>query len=146
MLSGCRLRKRNVQIWIGHFDALSAEEIEHLFGTLDASERERTSQFRSKRDRHRYIAAHGLLRLVLAETLGRPATTLVFEKSVEGKPELRQSEHGQGRLKFNLSHSELPADAAPFDVPSAKRPAERGIVQDLSVPMELTAALAIAAC
>jgi len=170
------------------------------------------------------------LRLVLAETLGRPATTLVLEESAQGKPELRQSPHDERRSKFNLSHAagwaliaigwdrelgvdlesaeslpddeslsklavrvlskreledwnaipnplkrreafprmwtrkeayvkatgeglrhdlanfEIPADAMPFDVPSAKRPADRWIVHDLSVSAELTAALAIEAC
>lgn len=220
-----------VQIWISNLDSFSPQEIEHLFNSLDASERRHAAQFRFKRDQHRYVAAHGLLRLALAETLGCPAATLVLEKSARGKPQLRQSELDQRRLKFNLSHAagwalaaigwdrelgvdlesaeslpddeqslsklaarvlserelevwraipspkkrraaflrtwtrkeayvkatgeglrhelaniEVPADAATFDVPSAERPAHRWIVHDLSVPAELTAALAIEAC
>jgi 4'-phosphopantetheinyl transferase len=220
----------DIQIWIANVDSISPEEIEHLLTSLNASERKHAAQFRSKRDQHRYVAAHGLLRLALGRTLGCPATTLVLEKSAQGKPELRQSEDDGRRLTFNLSHSagwaliaigwdrqlgvdletteSLPdddeslsklaasvlsdreltiwnaipspvkrraaflrtwtrkeayvkatgeglhhdlatielADAAPFDLPSAKRLGDSWIVHDLSVPVELTAALAIEAC
>jgi 4'-phosphopantetheinyl transferase len=220
----------DVQIWIAHLDSISPKEIEHFVESLDTSERSHAERFRSKQDRHRYIAAHGFLRLALGEILGRPANALVLEESAQGKPELRQGEHDQRRLKFNLSHAagwtliaigwrrelgidlesvealpadeslgklaarvlskreleiwnaisnpvkkretflrtwtrkesyvkatgeglrhdlaniELPADGASFDVSSAKRPADRWIVHDLSVPVELTAALAVEAC
>ena len=223
--------ENGIQIWIAHLDSFLPGEVERLFGSLDASERMRAAQFHSLQNRHRYVAAHGLLRLTLARILGCPVTTLVLEKSAQGKPELRQSEHDQRRVKFNLSHAagwaliairwdrqlgvdletteslpddeqslsklaasvlserelevwrtiqspvkrraaffrmwtrkeayvkatgeglrhglaniELPADTATFDIPSAERPAHRWIVHDLSVPAELTAALAIEAC
>lgn len=223
--------ENGIRIWIANVDSNSPEEIDHLLASLDPSERQRAAQFHFEQDRRRYIVAHGVLRLVLAETLGCSPKTLVLEKSVQAKPELRQSEHDQRRLKFNLSHAagwaliavcwnrelgmdlesaeslpgdeqslsqlaarvlskreleawnailnplkrrsaflrmwtrkeayvkatgeglhhdladiDLPADAAPFDVPSAKRPADRWIVHDLSVPVELTAALAVEAC
>jgi 4'-phosphopantetheinyl transferase len=221
----------DVQIWIAHLDSISPKEIEHFFESFDTSERERAEKFRSRQDRHRYIAAHGLLRLILGEALGSPANALPFEKSAQGKPQLRKSESDGRRLQFNLSHAsgwaliaigwdrelgvdlesaeslpdddesltklaarvlsnrelevwnaipnrvkrrkaflriwtrkeayvkatgeglrhdlanfELPADAALFDIPSAKRPKDRWIVHDLSVPVELTAALAVEAC
>jgi 4'-phosphopantetheinyl transferase len=221
----------DVQIWVAHLDSISSKEIEHFVASLDTLERRRAEKFHSTQDRHRYVAAHGLLRFVLGETLGRPANALVLEKSTEGKPQLRQSRHDERRLKFNLSHAasweliaigwnrelgvdlespkslpddddslsqlattvfskreleiwntipspqtrraeflrmwtrkeayvkatgeglrhdlaniEVPAEAAPFDVASAKRPKDRWIVHDLSVPAELTAALAVEAC
>jgi 4'-phosphopantetheinyl transferase len=52
---------------------------------------------------------------------------------------------GEG-LRHDLANFELPTDATPFDVRSAKRPKDRWIVHDLSVPVELTAALAVEAC
>jgi phosphopantetheinyl transferase len=52
---------------------------------------------------------------------------------------------GEG-LRHDLANIEVPAEAAPFDVASAKRPKDRWIVHDLSVPAELTAALAVEAC
>lgn len=220
-----------VQVWIAHLDSISPTAIEHFFESLDTSERGRAEKFRSKQDRHRYVAAHGFLRLAIGETLGCSANALVLEKSAQGKPQLRQSPHDERRLKFNLSHAaswaliaidwdrklgvdlesaeslpdgdesltklaarvlskrelegwnaipnpvkrreafmriwtrkeayvkatgeglrhdlanfEVPANAARFEVPSAKRPKDRWIVHDLSVPAELTAALAVEAC
>jgi 4'-phosphopantetheinyl transferase len=221
----------DVQIWVAHLDSVSPKETEHFVEFLDTSERNRAEKFRSMQDRHRYVSAHGFLRLVLGEALGRPANALVFEESAQGKPELRKSPHDERRLKFNLSHAagwvliaiswdhelgidlespeslpdddeslsklaarvlstseleiwnailnplkrrdaflrmwtrkeayvkatgeglrhdlanfELPANAVPFDVQSGRRPKDRWIVHDLSVPIELTAALAIEAC
>jgi 4'-phosphopantetheinyl transferase len=221
----------DVRIWIAHLDSISSREIEHFFEPLDSSERTRAEKFHSMQDRHRYVAAHGLLRLALGEMLGCPANATVLEKSAQGKPQLQFSERDERRLKFNLSHAasraliavswdrelgidlesaeslpddneslsklaagilsrreleiwkaiptavkrrakflrmwtrkeayvkatgeglrhdlaniELPPDSTPFDVPSAKRPADRWIVHDLSVPVELTAALAVEAC
>jgi 4'-phosphopantetheinyl transferase len=224
--------ENGTQIWLGRIDSIAANEREYLFESLDASEKERAEKFRSAQDRHRYRDAHGSLRLILGETLGRAANALVLEKSAQGKPKLRDSECDDGRrLKFNLSHAagwaliaigwdrelgvdlesheslpaddqalsklaarvlskreleswnaisssmrrraeflrtwtrkeayvkatgeglrhdlaniELPANATPFSVPSAKRPADRWILHDLSVPDGLTAALAVEAC
>jgi 4'-phosphopantetheinyl transferase len=223
--------ENGVQIWIAHLDSISSREIERFFEPLDSSERTRAENFRSIRDRHRYAAAHGLLRLALGEMLGCPANAIVLEKSPEGKPQLRPNESDDRRLKFNLSHAggwaliaiswdrelgvdlesaeslpdddeslsklaarilskrelktwnaiptavkrrakflrmwtrkeafvkatgeglrhdfaniDLPPDATPFDVPSGKRPVDRWIMHDLSVPVELTAALAVEAC
>lgn len=220
--------ENGVQIWIAELDSVSRDEIKRLFASLDASEHTRAEEFRSKQDRHRYVAAHGLLRLALGEILGRPANTLLLERFAQEKPKLRQSERAERSLKFNLSHAagwaliaigwdrelgvdlesakslpddeqslfklaarvlsepevaawrtipssenrcaeflrmwtrkeayvkatgeglrhdlvniELPTDAAMFAVPSAKRPMDRWIVHDLSVPTEFTAALAI---
>ncbi len=94
-----------IQIWLANVDSISPQEIKHLFALLDASEHDRVGRFRSKQDRDRYVAAHGLLRAALAETLGRPARTLVLEKSARGKPQLRPSGHDNRRPKFNFSHA-----------------------------------------
>lgn len=54
-------------------------------------------------DRHRFIVAHGVLRLLLAGYLKRDANDLGFITNEFGKPSLVS---GQGEhLKFNLSHS-----------------------------------------
>jgi 4'-phosphopantetheinyl transferase len=97
--------ENGIQIWIASVDCISQEEIDHLLASLDASERQSAVQFHFDQDRRRYIVAHGLLRLVLAETLGCSPETLVLEKSTHGKPELRQSEHEERHLMFNFSHA-----------------------------------------
>jgi 4'-phosphopantetheinyl transferase len=94
----------DVRIWIAHLDSISPKETEHLFESLDMSERSRAKKFHSSQDRHRYIAAHGLLRFALGETLGRAANALVLEKSAQGKPQLPQNSD-ERHLKFNLSHA-----------------------------------------
>ncbi len=94
-----------VQLWIAHLDSFSPDEITQLFGSLDSSERTRAEQFYLKRDRHRYVAAHGLLRLGLAGILDCSPAALVLEKSAQGKPEVQKRARDQRKLKFNLSHA-----------------------------------------
>jgi 4'-phosphopantetheinyl transferase len=69
--------------------------------TLSEAERERASRFRTETLQHRFIAAHGALRHLLAQYVEQPPATLTFTVSAHGKPELVDS-----ALRFNLSHSE----------------------------------------
>ena len=74
-----------------------------LVGLLDAHERERLARFRRPADRARYVAAHGLARLVLGGS-GRAAAALVFDRTCRcgaphGKPVL------QGGPGFSLTHA-----------------------------------------
>jgi 4'-phosphopantetheinyl transferase len=72
-----------------------------LAGPLSADERERAGRFRFDRDRRRFVAARGLLRLVLGRTLGLDPAGLRFAYGPRGKPSLAD---GPG-LGFNVSHS-----------------------------------------
>jgi 4'-phosphopantetheinyl transferase len=65
---------------------------------LSPEERERAAQFRFDRDRDRYIAAHGILRLILNRYLLQ-LPSLIY--GANGKPAL-----ACGSLHFNLSHAE----------------------------------------
>jgi 4'-phosphopantetheinyl transferase len=65
---------------------------------LSPEERERAAQFRFDRDRDRYIAAHGILRLILNSYLLQ-LPSLIY--GANGKPAL-----ACGSLHFNLSHAE----------------------------------------
>jgi 4'-phosphopantetheinyl transferase len=67
---------------------------------LDGDETARAARFRFERDRHRYIACHGILRMLLGRTLDRAPAALHFDMTGHGKPVLRT-----GELRFNLSHS-----------------------------------------
>lgn len=67
---------------------------------LSAAERERASAFVHDADRWAYAAAHGLLRLALAQWLERSPDQLVFESGPNGKPRLVE-----GDIEFNLSHT-----------------------------------------
>ena len=51
----------------------SASELAALWALLAPDERERAERFAFERDRDRYIAGRGLLRLLLGHCLARPA-------------------------------------------------------------------------
>jgi 4'-phosphopantetheinyl transferase len=75
-----------------------------LVALLDAHERDRLDRFRLAADRARYVAAHALTRIVLAEAVGRPAGDLRFDRTCQcgqqhGKPVLVD---GPG---FSLTHA-----------------------------------------
>jgi 4'-phosphopantetheinyl transferase len=67
---------------------------------LDVNETTRAARFRFERDRHRYMACHGILRMLLARTINRAPADLRFDDTGHGKPALRDS-----TLRFNISHS-----------------------------------------
>ena len=64
------------------------------------AERERAARFRRPGDGERYLAAHGALRLILAEHLSCDPLALRFSADERGKPTLEGA-----TLQFNLSHS-----------------------------------------
>ncbi|MCZ6633047.1 MAG: 4'-phosphopantetheinyl transferase superfamily protein, partial [bacterium] len=70
---------------------------------LSKDEFERAERFVFEKDRVRFIAARGGLRLILGRYLGRDPGQLVFEYSERGKPHLKGTPEN---LKFNVSHSE----------------------------------------
>jgi 4'-phosphopantetheinyl transferase len=67
---------------------------------LDDSETARAARFRFARDRDRYIACHGILRALLARSIGRPPRALRFDVGGYGKPVLSDR-----AVHFNISHS-----------------------------------------
>jgi len=69
---------------------------------LDANEHARASRFILARDREQFIAAHALLRRVLALCLNCAPVDVTFAVTANGKPYLAGSKIG---LRFNLSHS-----------------------------------------
>jgi 4'-phosphopantetheinyl transferase len=82
---------------------VAPERAPALVGLLDADERDRLARFRRPADRARYLAAHALVRLVLAGD-GASAARLAFDRSCRcgvphGKPVL------PGGPGFSLSHA-----------------------------------------
>ncbi len=76
----------------------------HLLPLLDDHEQERLERFRRPADTARYLAAHALTRLVLADLLGAPASGLVFDRTCKcgqphGKPTLPGGPH------FSFTHA-----------------------------------------
>jgi 4'-phosphopantetheinyl transferase len=75
-----------------------------MIEVLDDEERDRANRFRVDAARHRFLAAHIMLRCALGQHLGRLPGELRFRTSVRGKPSLDLTDDGPTPY-FNLSHS-----------------------------------------
>jgi 4'-phosphopantetheinyl transferase len=71
---------------------------------LDARERERAHRFRFERQRRYFIQSHGILRRILAGSIGVEAAALVIREGPWGKP-LMAVPKRDSELQFSLSHS-----------------------------------------
>lgn len=89
-----------VHLWPLAVDAIDLGPPEQ---TLDATELSRAGQFHAPEHARRYVAARGLLRLVLSYYLGCGPREIAFEPGTYGKPGLKCPD--DSGLKFNLSHS-----------------------------------------
>ena len=78
--------------------------IEALQDLLSSIEADRARRFHFEQDRHRYIVAHGLLRMLISRYLDIPAHQIKFHRGPFGKPEL-DGHHSASSLSFNISHS-----------------------------------------
>jgi 4'-phosphopantetheinyl transferase len=88
-----------VDVFWTNLDA-AANALPAWLALLDSNEGARATRFRFERDRHRYIACHGILRLLLSRYADRAPAALRFDVTGYGKPALSNSE-----LRFNISHS-----------------------------------------
>lgn len=85
-------------------DRLDADDLDALAGRLDDGERQRADQFHFAADRDSYIAAHALVRHLLATTTSRPASSWRFGTGAFGKPyPLLQLDDRS--IATNLSHT-----------------------------------------
>ena len=97
------LDPRDVHVWCVPLD-LSTAAPHRLSGLLSAEEHSRANSFRFERDRHRYIAARGVLRTLLGGYIKCPAEQVRFSYSTTGKPSIER--HGRGsRPRFTVSRS-----------------------------------------
>lgn len=93
-----------VHVWRIPLD-LSVERINWLRESLSVDEIKRADRFRFDVHRHRFIAARGAMRHILAGYLHREPEKLTFRYSPFGKPDLEQPP-GPEELAFNISHSQ----------------------------------------
>ena len=75
-----------------------------LCARLAADERARAVSFRVGEGRRRFIAARGLLRIILGRYLGRRPADVWFRYGPHGKPAL-VADSGGPALRFNVSHA-----------------------------------------
>lgn len=93
------LAPKQVAIWGAELDQLM-ETVHLLEGELSEDERRRAQRFHFDKDRRQFIAARGLLRILLGKYLCKKPSQVRFEYNAYGKPSLAGS-----TLDFNLSHS-----------------------------------------
>jgi 4'-phosphopantetheinyl transferase len=93
-----------VSVWWMRTDRARSADCRRWLGMLNGDERTRADCFRFKRDRREFIAAHALLRGMLAFHLGRPAAAWQFAPSEFGKPRLAKK-FRMPEIDFNLSHT-----------------------------------------
>jgi 4'-phosphopantetheinyl transferase len=91
----------DVKIWCVLL-AVSAPELEQLSALLSSAEQTRAARFHFARDRSRYVAARGMLRVMLGNFLGIAPAAVALESGPYGKPLLADS---FSDVHFNLTHS-----------------------------------------
>jgi len=101
-LLSCRLKlaRTEVHLWQAALDDRLADGLKRL---LSADEVSRADRFHFARDRNHFIAARGLLRILLSAYLGINSDELRFSYAEKGKPSLEETQ--QSAINFNLAHS-----------------------------------------
>jgi len=97
------LARDEVHVWRASLDFVEPN-LKHLHRLLSVDERQRAERFAVPQDRDAFIAARGLLRLILSRYLAQEPEALCFHYGLHGKPSLAL-ESNPNRFCFNLSHS-----------------------------------------
>ena len=98
---------RVVYVWSADLD-VDDTSLATLTALLDPAESARAGRFHFERDRRRFTAARGMLRLLLGRCLDvRPSSGLAFSYGGRGKPMLAgPALCADDRVCFNVSHSD----------------------------------------
>lgn len=91
-----------VHLWQAGLD-VGPEELAQLATTLSEPELDRSRAFRFERDRARFIAGRGQLRLLLGGYLDVKASEIALVEGPNGKPRFAGA---TAQLRFNLAHSD----------------------------------------
>jgi 4'-phosphopantetheinyl transferase len=102
-LSGKLLR--NEEIHIFQVDvAVSSSFMSEFLEMLSSKELAKANALKFKEDRDRYVAAHGLVRVILSAYTGEKPQDVCFEYISYGKPYITYP-GSKGTVQFNMSHS-----------------------------------------
>ena len=82
-----------VEVWRAQL-AVSAAESERLAMLLSRDEHARAARFQFARDRNRYIAGRGMLRVLLGSYVNAAPSDIAFMTSAHGKPALADAALG----------------------------------------------------
>ena len=93
-------------IYMSSIASLDRRQSERSFfeSILAEDEINRANRFYFQKDRERFIAGRGLLRVILSSYVGVPADEIIFTYGSHGKPGLERQD-GQPAIEFNLAHS-----------------------------------------
>ena len=83
---------------------LPESQVQSLWYTLTADERQRAERYVFEKDRTHFVVARGLLRVLLGRYLRQDPPHLRFIYGPHGKPALA-TDTGGVALRFNVSHS-----------------------------------------
>ena len=97
------LENDEVHVWQADL-GLGLDDLDRLQLLLAPDERHRAAKFHFERDRNRYAAARGLLRLILSTYLRERPESIQLTYSAYGKPFLHL--RYDDRIEFNVSHSQ----------------------------------------
>jgi 4'-phosphopantetheinyl transferase len=101
--SNLKLAAGEIHVWFAVLDQ-SASEFYRYIRTLSAEERVTARRFYFQEDRKRFVARHGILRMILGCYLGVKASELRFYHGENGKPAITET-FSKEPICFNLSHS-----------------------------------------
>jgi len=96
------LAANQIHVWRASLE-LAPPLLVRMTSLLNGDERERAKRLHFVDDRKRFIASHGVVRLLLSSYLDRPAGEIRFECDSYGKPWIPQQR--SDRIEFSLSHS-----------------------------------------
>jgi len=102
-IPGGLIHSNEVHVWRTSLD-LTTVQSESLIGILSPDELSRAGRFRFEKDQKRFVAARGILRMILGRYMGKKPIELRFEYTSYGKPILATNS-GYDTIRFNLSHS-----------------------------------------
>lgn len=88
-----------VELWWGDVTHFLAQR-DYFYSTLSEEEQAKAQRFVTSELSSRYIMAHGLLRMLLAHYLQKTPEAIIFDRSSQGKPFIKDCS-----LFFNLSHA-----------------------------------------
>ena len=96
------LGQAEVHVRIASLDRRQSE-LRFFESILAEDEINRANRFRFHKDRERFVAGRGLLRMILSSYVGVPANEIIFTYGCYGKPRLHRQDSRP--IEFNLAHS-----------------------------------------
>jgi len=97
------LKEKEVHVWRADLN-INQQVLKKLQENLGKDERERADRFHFVEDKNHFIAARGLLRLIVGIYLETDPRWLVFHYNKHGKPRIAADSSSES-MNFNLSHS-----------------------------------------